>query len=718
MIPETPAGGGIVELLDRRATSQFLIHRFAHIADIASALNQDGGTSSALADTDVVVFDVHLSKTTDEFFSGLLELGQMLDCAFVVVARQASLTLATRSIRAGAEDFLVIGDMTANSLERCLLLALERHRCRQNAAPPSSVSTFAQAIIGASDGLWDWDLQDGVLRLSQQWFEIARTEIPDRADDSTPHHSSTTPQQPIDVDASFWFDRIHPNDRDAFRRILQSHLRGESDQLVNEHRLRTDQGDYRWVSCRGKHYRGDDVADHLAGSLIDITEQRRKQERLADAALHDELTGLPNRTLFLKRIGKALARGGRTNDYRFAVLFLDLDRFKTINDSLGHSVGDRLLTSVGQRLDDLLRPSDWVARIGGDEFAILADDLTEPSDATRVARRVLQKLALPHIIDGREVYTTASVGVTLSGPLYQEAPEMLRDADNAMYRAKALGRARYQLFDPEMHETAMRQLALENDLRRALLNNELTLRYQPIVKLSNGRIEGFEALVRWQHPERGLLQPDEFIGIAEETGAIHQIGRWVLNDACKQAATWQRLHPRRQPLTMSVNISGREFLKDDLIERVKSSLRESSLAPGSLRLELTETSLMERPEIASERIRELKEHAVKLHLDDFGTGYCSLSYLQKLPTDTLKIDRSFVSQIQKPGAAGHIIETIVSLAHRLGIGVSAEGLETQTQVEALRGLACNQGQGFFYSEAVCANEAEAMLAGGRLTGPN
>ncbi|HEX8294351.1 MAG TPA: EAL domain-containing protein [Pyrinomonadaceae bacterium] len=470
-----------------------------------------------------------------------------------------------------------------------------------------------------------------------------------------------------------------------------------------------------------------DKAGRLRGFSVvtrDATERKLAEERLLHDALHDGLTGLANRALFMDRLAHAVERARRHRDYAFAVFFLDLDRFKLVNDSLGHLAGDRLLVEVGRRLKACLRAGDTVARLGGDEFTILLDDMKDSGDALRMAERVQARLAQPFDLEGHEVYVSASIGIALSAMDYSLPDDILRDANTAMHGAKSLGKAAYKVFDATMHEHARAMLGLETDLRRAAERGEYVLHYQPIVSLETNLLSGFEALVRWRHPARGLLPPAEFLALAEETGLVIQIDRWVLREACRQAREWQTRFRSESPLCVSVNLSARHFSTPNLVEHVRQVLSESGLEAGCLKLEITESVLMSDADSVTGTLRRLKELGVELQLDDFGTGYSSLSYLHRFPVDALKIDRAFVSRIGPGGANSEIARAIVTMAHSLKMKVVAEGVETEAQAAELRALACEYGQGYLFSEAVDGAGAEFLIPGlsslppadGRLSG--
>ena len=438
----------------------------------------------------------------------------------------------------------------------------------------------------------------------------------------------------------------------------------------------------------------------LIFQVQDITDRQRAKEQLLHDAFHDGLTGLPNRALFMDHLKLAIERAKRHSDRPFAVFFLDLDRFKIINDSLGHMVGDQLLVGIARRLEGCLRPSDTVARLGGDEFTILIEEIPDASAATEVADRIRQELSQPFDLSGQEVFTTVSIGIAHSTLGYDQPEDMLRDADTAMYRAKALGTARHEIFDKAMHSNALSLLQMETDLRRAVEREEFFIHYQPIVALETGALKGFEALVRWQHPEQGLISPAKFIPIAEETGLIVQIGQWVLEEACRQMGQWQEQYPGARALQISVNLSSKQFVQPDLLGQIKKVLRETGLRPGSLKLEITESVVMENVDIATNMLKQIRALGIELSIDDFGTGYSSLSYLHRFPLNTLKIDRSFVTQMSKNNENTEIVRTIVVLAKNLGMDVIAEGVETKEQLAQLWALDCKYGQGYFFSKPV------------------
>jgi diguanylate cyclase (GGDEF)-like protein len=449
------------------------------------------------------------------------------------------------------------------------------------------------------------------------------------------------------------------------------------------------------------------LADANRSLALEIEVRKAAEKRLAELAFRDALTGLANRAQFMSHLKRALARARRRTGEGFAVLMLDVDRFKVVNDSLGHLAGDTLLVRLAERLAGCLREVDTIARLGGDEFAILLDGVTDIRHATRLTERLLRTLELPFAIDGKEVFASSSVGVTLMSSRYTQAEELLRDADAAMYRAKVEGRARFHVFDIEMHANALTQLQLETELRHALERNELCVYYQPMLALADDRIDAFEALVRWRHPARGLIQPAEFIPLAEETGLIRAVGRWVFDTSCRQLATWRQLG--FSSLTMSVNLSAREFADPNLSSEIEATARAARVDLSGIELELTETAVMSGRKGPEETLERLAQLGVSICLDDFGTGYSCLSYLHRFPVSTLKVDRSFVGRIGARDGRAEIVHTIVALAQSLGMSVTAEGVETVEQLERLRTLGCNRAQGHYFAEAMDAETAERFL---------
>ncbi len=550
----------------------------------------------------------------------------------------------------------------------------------------------------SNDGIWVWDLKSDRAHFSARWRELIGQ-----------------PTEGLDDSIAEWLDRVHPEDRERVQQELRAHIDGRSPRLECEHRLRHHSGTWRWMLARGAVSRASDGAARLfAGSLTDISHRKAAEDQLAHRSFYDALTELPNRALFHDRLRHALRRASRRSDYVFAVLFLDLDRFKVINDSLGHFAGDRLLVMIARRLELSLRPGDSVARLGGDEFAILLDDIRDASDAVKVAERVQTELAAPFNIGGQELFVSSSIGIATSLSGYQRPEDVLRDADTAMYRAKGSGRARHALFDTAMHAHAVQQLEIERDLRRAVERHEMRVHYQPIVSLASGRISGFEALVRWTHPERGPISPAQFIPIAEETGLIVPLGRWVLRQACMELAAWQRRLGNPRACTMSVNLSSKQLNQPDLAHQIAQILVETGIAGEELQLEITESAILEHPDAAKTILLKLKELGLKLSIDDFGTGYSSLAYLQRFPIDSLKIDRSFVQHVGR-GAENddaRIARTIVMIGRNLGKSVVAEGIETEAQLALMRSVECDHAQGYLFSKAVDGDRALALLTSG------
>jgi diguanylate cyclase (GGDEF)-like protein/PAS domain S-box-containing protein len=602
---------------------------------------------------------------------------------FIVVTGSIDEETAAECIKAGAADY-VLKDRIQR-LWPAVRGALDKRRVQEEReraleALEESEQRYALAVHGANDGIWDWDLLQRRAYFSARWKSLVGA-APDALRD----------------DPREWLERIHPEDQPAFRDALERHLSGEQAHFECEHRVRQPDGSFLWVLGRGSALRdASGEAYRIAGSLTDITRRKEAEAQLIHDALHDSLTGLANRALFLDRLRMAMARGVRRGEHDFAVFFVDLDQFKVVNDSLGHGVGDELLVLLAHRLSSSLRPGDTVARLGGDEFAVLVEDVLSPADAIGVARRALDAFGPSFHPQGHELFSTASIGIVLGACSYTSPDDYLRDADTAMYRAKARGRGQFEIFDASMHALASSRLALETDIRRALDRGEFRVFYQPLVDLEDGRGVGFEALVRWQHPQRGWLAPQTFIGVAEEMGAIVPIGEFVLREACRTLGTWRRQYTLPPDLSMSVNLSVRQFMHSDMTATVDDALRSAEVPAANLRLEITESALMDDPRDATARLARLRGLGVHLDIDDFGTGYSSLSLLSRFPIDALKIDRSFVSGMEADQEALEIVRAIVKLADTLGLEAVAEGMETDGQLHHLRALGCHVGQGFLF----------------------
>jgi diguanylate cyclase (GGDEF)-like protein/PAS domain S-box-containing protein len=498
---------------------------------------------------------------------------------------------------------------------------------------------------------------------------------------------------------------LHPDDVNLAIALYERTLSGEKLPAV-QLRFRSGSGEYLYgeVTTLPTFRAGKCIG--ITGMVRDITDRKRAEEKLMRSAFYDALTGLPNRALLMDRLGHSLLRSKRHESLFFAVLFIDLDRFKVVNDSLGHRFGDELLVSAARRLEGCVRADDTVARIGGDEFVIVLDTIKDLAEAQEIAARIHQTFSLPFQLSGQEIFATASIGIALNSPKYEKAEEILRDADLAMYRAKSLGKARSEIFDSEMHSQAMWLMEMETDLRRSLEKQEFRIFYQPIVALSSGSICGVEALLRWQHPHRGMVEASEFIRLAEETGLIHSVGEFVLLGACKQLRSWEKQFGASFKIGISVNLSARQFSNPRLLQEVEHVLKISELEPWRLTLEITETALMENRMLAEELIRALHDLKIKLHIDDFGTGYSSLSYLRRFPIDALKIDQSFIHSIHENA---EIVRTILALAKNLNLQAIAEGLETSEQVQQLIQLGCEYGQGYYFAEPLPADAVPEWL---------
>jgi diguanylate cyclase (GGDEF)-like protein/PAS domain S-box-containing protein len=555
----------------------------------------------------------------------------------------------------------------------------------REAALSESEERYALSARGSNDGLWDWKLISGEIYFSPRWNQMLG------------YPETETWQTP-----ETWFERIHHGDRKRVKSEIGAHREGRTRELATEYRIRRRNGDYLWVLCRGIAVRdAEGTAVRIAGSQTDITKGK----------VADPLTGLPNRLYFLDRLENAVdARRGAGMES--AVLFLDLDRFKLVNDSMGHAAGDDLLEGVAERLRESLGKDleenggeevghdlSFVARLGGDEFAILLNPIARASDPARLAERILGDLDRPFEIQGRQVFAGVSIGIALTSS-GSSPEEVLRNADTAMYHAKTAGKSRFALFDDGMRQQAVQRLEIETELRKAIGSGEMLLHFQPQTSLVSRELTGFEALVRWKHPIRGIIPPSEFIPVAEETELIVPLGAWVLRESCRQMVEWQNGHKFDPPLHISVNVSFKQLTRAGFVEEVQDVLRETRLAPSCLSLEMTESAVMQNPEEAIETLRRLREAGIGLEIDDFGTGYSSLSHLSSLPFDTLKIDRSFVSGLGVREDSVELIRTILDLARSLNLDVIAEGVENEMQIQALIELGCPRAQGYYFSKPV------------------
>jgi diguanylate cyclase (GGDEF)-like protein/PAS domain S-box-containing protein len=620
------------------------------------------------------------------------------DVPFIYLSDANDAAAAVEALRQGAADYITKDKLAhlAASILRARKESRERARKKQvDLAIRKTQESYELAVRGANDGLWHWDLLTNRLFFSARWKTMLGYEE---------HEVGASPDA--------WFRLIHPEDLERVQTKIRRHLKNLTPHYEDEHRILHKNGSYLWTLSRGLAVRdAAGVATRMAGSQTNISDRKRAEEELVKSALYDPLTGLANRALFAERLRHASGLAAR-GDYHFAVLLLDLDRFKYVNDSLGHEFGDKLLIGIARRLESCLRPGDTVARLGGDEFTILLHNINDASDAATVAERIHREMALRFHLGGHDVFTSASIGIALSMPEYSGSKgDMLRDADIAMYRAKGLGRARFAVFNQEMHAQAAASLELEGQLRKALGRREFVVHYQPIVSLESGKIISCEALVRWKHPTRGLLGPGEFISLAEETGVITSLGEWVLQTACAQAKKWQEAG--LPALSVAVNLSARQFRGGGLCDTVKNALEATGLEPERLEVELTESVIMDGAEEAAVTLRTLKGIGVRLSLDDFGTGYSSLSYLKRFPFDTLKMDRSFVSELPRKSQDAAIASAIISLAHGLSLSVIAEGIETVEQYEFLKARRCDEAQGYLMSRPIASEQFTTLLSEGQ-----
>jgi diguanylate cyclase (GGDEF)-like protein/PAS domain S-box-containing protein len=618
-----------------------------------------------------------------------------LDIPFIVVADTRGVEAAVHAVRAGANDFVVKDRLKrlVPIVGRELREAERRRDFRRSEEALHAERSFTSALLETTGALVIiHDPQGRIIRVNGALEKITGRSLEE-------------------VRGREVWDVFHaPEDREAARETFAA--------LSTPAPPR--QHESGWIGKDGAQIQivwSDAVLRNAAGGIthvistgIDVTESRKLADKLLRDAFYDPLTGLPNRTLFMDRVGQWLRHAERHKERRFAVLLLDLDRFKLVNDSLGHNVGDQLLVETARRLQACVRPGDTVARLGGDEFAMLLSEVHDAAGAIHVAQRIQKGFRSPVKLGSREVFATLSTGIALGRARYSRPEDIVRDADTAMHRAKARGRDRQEVFDSLMHANAISRLQLETDLRLAIEREQIEVVYQPIVSLAGLNVCGFEALARWSHPERGAVSPGDFVPVAEETGLIVPIDRYVLRRTCRQMKEWKERHPHLPPLAASVNLSGREFSRPDLVDDVESALRDSGLEASALTLEVTESALMESAEFAAQMLWKLRMIGVKLSLDDFGTGYSSFNYLHRFPFNGLKIDRSFVKAMQSGGEGQEIVGAIVTLAHSLGLKVVAEGVETAEQLERLRALGCGYAQGYYFFRPATPEEMDNILA--------
>jgi len=561
-------------------------------------------------------------------------------------------------------------------------------------APEGSADRYALAFKGSTDCMWDWDLKSDIFIASERWAEILGI------------GSSGT-----QASVAEWFDRVHPADLESLNQEIESLKASRGDHMRAEFRLLHADGDYVWILARALAQRSEDgQVIRIVGSMADISDWKRSEEKLIKDALYDTVTGLPNRALFLDRIDREVRRSRASGESRYSILVLDLDRFKVVNDSLGHDLGDALLVEVARRLEASAGPGDSIARLSGDEFGILLTDVEDAERAQDTAHWLQNDLAAAFAIGNQEIFTSGCIGIAMPSDSFTTSEEMLRAADIAMYRAKDSGQSSIALFDRQMQSRAITLLQMENDLRRAIDREEIEMFYQPIVSLADGRMKGVEALARWRHPDRGTIVPADFIPLAEDTGLINAIGTAALRLACRQMKAWQNDLGSLAPARISVNLSSRQLQDPNLVREIELILKREGVSGSNLKLEVTESMIMMNPEVTTRSLLELKDLGVALSIDDFGTGYSSLSYLHRFPFDTLKIDRSFVVSMEEKSENSEIIRSITLLAHSLGMDIVAEGIETHSHVRHLQHLNCELGQGFYFASPLPADKISELIA--------
>lgn len=571
-----------------------------------------------------------------------------------------------------------------------IALAIERKRAEE--ALRLSQERFELVARATSDAVWDWDFSTNDIWWNEGYQKLFGY---------GPHE--------VGGGLDSWESRLHPEDAERVVHDIHRHIETGKTHWQDEYRFQRADGSFAFVADRGYVvYDAEAKPVRMLGSMMDVTERKSLEDQLTHQALHDPLTNIANRALFKDRVDHALTKLGRSNS-SLAVLFLDLDNFKSINDSQGHAAGDKLLIAVAGRLQDCLRNADTAARLGGDEFAVLVESMFRPDEAVMIAERILSVFKQPFIVEGKEIFVGTSIGIAASTTESQNSEELLRNADLAMYLAKSQGKGKFIVFEPKMHAALMERIELEEDLRRGIEEEEFVIHYQPILDLESNRMLGMEALVRWMHPRSGLLSPGRFIPLAEETNLIVPLGEWILHEACRQVQTWREDYESDSDVSVTVNISIRQFQQTELVEMVRKALKLSGLPPNSLILEITESFMMQDTEATILKLHELKKLGVRLAIDDFGTGYSSLSYLQRFPIDILKIDKSFIDKLGQGSEGNAVARAIIMMGDSLNLKTIAEGIEHPEQISELQSLGCEAGQGFHFAKPLSVGDMDEFL---------
>lgn len=687
---EVPAKRGLVLVVDDEYVNRAIMCRLLK-SEGFDTIEAENGIEALAAieanDLDLLLLDIVMPEMDGfEVLKTLRKQLSELDLPVIMVTANEEKAQIVRAFEIGANDFInkpFDPGVTMARINMHLQFAKSRSDLQK------SEERYALVAQGTNDGLWDWDLVKNEIFLSPRWFEILAIE------------------QTKGPSADTWFERIHPEDLTRVTDELKRHFTGATPLFETEMRMRHEDDSYRWTLCRGVAvFNEAGMAQRIAGSMTDITEGK-----VADA-----LTGLPNRVLFRERLDRCVERQKRDKDFNFSLLYLDLDNFKLINDSMGHEAGDRLLVAIARRLESSLREAESiVCRIGGDEFGILVEGFSSREVPIHIAKRIISSVGTPISLGcAREVYASVSIGVSFSSDGHGDSNEIVQAADTAMYRAKEQGKSCYRVFDPAMKSDATKRLNLENELRHAVDNDQLRCHFQPIIETNTRKITGFEALVRWTHDRLGKVSPAEFIPVAEESGLIERIGMIVLRKSCQQLAEWRRADFRFNDLQVNVNLSSRQLRSPSLVDQVLGVIKDTGIPPANLKIEVTESMIMENPEQGASVLSLLQREGVKIAIDDFGTGYSSLSCIHELSPDAVKIDRSFIDSIAQSSDKKTIVGAIIALADGLKLDVVAEGIETESQHEILKSMGCKYAQGFLYSRPLAPQELFDFVVADRL----